>query len=128
MFKILIIALGGAIGATLRYGLSGIVYRYMDGVFPWGTLAVNLVGCFAIGFIWQLFEITTTSPNTRAFILIGILGAFTTFSTFGIESFALFREGEFRLAALNIILSNLLGILLVYLGFVTTRSLTDLLR
>ncbi len=128
MSKLLFIALGGAAGALLRYSVSGLAYRFFDGVLPWGTLLVNLIGCFAIGFLWQIFEYVTSSPNTRAFIFVGILGAFTTFSTFGLETFNLFREGEIKYALLNVLASNILGIGLVILGFFSSRFLLGFLR
>lgn len=128
MSSLIYIAIGGAAGALLRYTVSGITYKYFDGLLPWGTLAVNMIGCFAIGFLWQIFEIVSTSPNTRAFIFIGILGAFTTFSTFGLESFNLLREGEVKYAVINILASNILGLGLVFAGFIVSRYLVSLLK
>jgi CrcB protein len=128
MIKVLLVALGGAMGALLRYAMSGFTSRYLDGVFPCGTLMVNLVGCFVIGFLWQLFEMVVVSPNVRTFILIGILGAFTTFSTYGLESFNLIREGEFGFAVLNVLMSNVVGIMLVFCGFVVSRYFIGIFR
>jgi len=128
MSSLIYIAIGGAAGALLRYTVSGITYKYFDGLLPWGTLAVNMIGCFAIGFLWQLFEVVSTSPNTRAFIFIGILGAFTTFSTFGLESFNLLREGEVKYAVINILASNILGLGLVFAGFIVSRYMVSLLK
>jgi CrcB protein len=128
MSSLIYIAIGGAAGALLRYTVSGITYKYFDGLLPWGTLAVNMIGCFAIGFLWQIFEVVSTSPNTRAFIFIGILGAFTTFSTFGLESFNLLREGEVKYAVINILASNILGLGLVFAGFIVSRYLVSLLK
>lgn len=65
MSSLIYIAVGGAAGALLRYSVSGITYKYFDGLLPWGTLAVNMIGCFAIGLLWQLFELISTSPNTQ---------------------------------------------------------------
>lgn len=128
MYSLVYIAIGGAAGALLRYSVSGITYKYFDGFLPWGTLAVNMIGCFAIGFLWQIFEVIGSSPNSRAFIFIGILGAFTTFSTFGLESFNLIREGQIGYAALNILLSNILGLGLVFAGFILSRYIFHLIR
>ena len=128
MLKLLLIAIGGASGALLRYAVSGLIYKYLDGVLPWGTLIVNLVGCFLIGFLWQLFEMMASSPSTRAFIFIGTLGAFTTFSTYGLESFNLLREGEIKFAIFNILASNILGLVLVFCGFVISRYLIGLFK
>ncbi|MEQ9617986.1 MAG: fluoride efflux transporter CrcB [Deltaproteobacteria bacterium] len=128
MYKFLFIALGGAAGALLRYSVSGASYKYMGGLLPCGTLVVNLAGCFAIGFLWQAFEFLTSSPNMRAFIFVGILGAFTTFSTYGLETYNLFREGELKYALLNIAASNILGLGLVFAGFIAARYLFSVLR
>ncbi len=123
MSKFLFIAIGGAAGALLRYSVSGVAYKYLDGMLPWGTLAVNLIGCFFIGFLWQIFEFITSSPNMRSLIFVGILGAFTTFSTYGLETLNLFREGEIKYGLLNVIASNVLGIGLVLIGFIMARYL-----
>lgn len=127
MTKLLVIGLGGGIGAVLRYGLSGLAQRlYMGsggGVFPIGTLAVNSLGGLLIGGLWVLFDEGTLSPNTRLFVFIGLLGGFTTFSTYSLETLNLIRGGELRLALANIFLSNLVCIVLAYLGFVLTRAI-----
>lgn len=128
MTGLLYIAIGGAAGALLRYSVSGVTYKYFDGSLPWGTLAVNLIGCFAIGFLWQIFEVVGSSPQSRAFIFIGILGSFTTFSTFGLESFNLLRDGQVGYALFNIILSNALGLGLVFAGFILSRYMLNLIR
>ena len=128
MTGLVYIAIGGAAGALLRYSVSGVTYKYFDGFLPWGTLAVNMIGCFAIGFLWQIFEVIGSSPNSRAFIFIGILGSFTTFSTFGLESFNLLREGQVGYALMNIILSNALGLGLVFVGFILSRYMFNLIR
>lgn len=115
------IAVGGAIGALLRYGVSGLAYNLFGETFPWGTLSVNLLGCFLIGLLWQVFEQTTLSPQLRALIFVGGLGAFTTFSTYGLESLNLLRDGQVRLSLLNVLGSNVLGISCVFLGVVVAR-------
>jgi CrcB protein len=121
MTSVLFVALGGAFGATLRYTLSGLVNRYFEGSFPAGTLGVNLMGCLAVGLLWEPLSHTAISPHIRTFFLIGILGAFTTFSTYGIESVNLLRTGEVRLALLNLFLSNVLGIGFVLVGLGISR-------
>jgi CrcB protein len=128
MLTLIYIAIGGAVGALLRYTVSGYTYKYLNGFLPWGTLAVNLIGCFAIGFLWNVFENIAYSPNTRALIFIGILGAFTTFSTFGLESFNLFKEGEIKFTVLNILVSNIAGIALVFIGYLISKYLFILLK
>ncbi len=107
---ILSIAFGGAIGAVLRYIISGLAYDRFGADFPYGTLAVNLAGCFLIGFLSYAFSETAVSPNTRALILTGGLGAFTTFSTYGLESVYLWRDGEIQTALLNILANNIIGL------------------
>jgi CrcB protein len=111
------IAIGGAVGAIVRYLVSGATYNRLGTDFPYGTLLVNLIGCFLIGFLARYFEDIVVSPQTRALILTGGIGAFTTFSTYGLESVNLWREGEMWLALLNVVASNGLGILFVILGF-----------
>jgi CrcB protein len=117
MLQLLLVAAGGIIGALLRFGVSGQIQGYLNGSFPWGTLSVNLIGCFVIGALWQVSEFIIVSPNIRAFLFVGALGAFTTFSSYGLETVSLFRESEIQIALLNIIANNLLGFLMVLGGF-----------
>lgn len=128
MVKIILLATGGAIGTLLRYSLSGYTYRFFDSIFPWGTLFVNLTGSFAIGTLWGFFEIENMSPNVRNFIFIGLLGGFTTFSTFALENFNLFRDGEIKLLMLNILASNVIGIMLVFGGYSLTKCIINFFR
>ena len=128
MTKYIMLATGGAIGTILRYTLSGFTYKFLNGGFPWGTLFVNLAGCFIIGLLWGVFEVENLSTNIRNFVFIGILGGFTTFSTFALESFSLFRDGEVKFALLNILASNVLGILLVFAGFLLSRHIINFIR
>jgi len=91
-----LVFIGGGIGATARYGLQGLVYRYTSASFPYGTLAVNVLGCFAIGFLMSSFEERfMVNPSLRLFLAIGILGGFTTFSLFSYETIMLLREGSY---------------------------------
>jgi len=126
--KLLLIGIGGAAGAVLRYVVSGLDYRFSYGVLPVSTLVVNLSGSLVIGLLWGLFEVYPVSSNARMFIFIGLLGGFTTFSTFALENFNLMRDGEFSVALLNILLSNVLGIALVYAGYALARSVIGLAR
>ncbi len=118
MLKVVMIAAGGAIGATLRYSVSGWGQKLVNGSFPMGTLLVNVIGCFLIGFVGALFA----GPHLireeyRVGLLVGVLGAFTTFSTFGWETFALANANQMRLAGANIVLSNGVGLLAVWFGY-----------
>lgn len=120
--KLLFIALGGAAGAVLRYAVSGWAYAAFGETFPYGTLAANLIGCFVIGFLWMLSKQALLSPGASAFLLIGLVGAFTTFSTYALESLNLVRDGELWLGLLNLLASNVLGLGLVFLGIVAARA------
>ncbi len=120
----LIIGSGGIIGALARYGLTGLVQRQVPlTTFPFGTLVVNLLGCFVIGVLAGLVETRQMfSPEIRTFSFIGILGSFTTFSTFGFETFAMARDAEYLRAAANVGLHLLVGLALVSLGYgIATR-------
>ncbi len=119
MIKLLLVALGGSIGAIFRYLLSGWVQRWTESAaFPYGTLAVNLLGCLIIGLLSQLVEVRNVlSPETRTFVFIGLLGAFTTFSTFGNETMHLLRDGELLLSLMNIGAHILFGLTAVWLGY-----------
>ena len=128
MVKIILLATGGAIGTLLRYSLSGLTHRFFDSIFPWGTLLVNFTGSFAIGTLWGLFEMENLSPNVRNFIFIGLLGGFTTFSTFALENFNLFRDGEIKLLMSNVLASNIIGILLVFCGYSLSKYIINFFR
>jgi CrcB protein len=119
-----VVGAGGFLGALARYGLSGLVHRQLPAsTFPYGTLAVNLVGCLLIGIVVGLTEARQLfGPESRTFILIGVLGAFTTFSTFGYETFAMLRDGETLRAASNVAVHVVLGLALVWLGYALTVS------
>ena len=126
--KFLLIALGGSIGALLRYGISGLPHRYTDTIFPLGTLGVNLIGALLIGILWGTFERVDIAPDVRTFLFIGILGAFTTFSTYSLESMNLLRDGEIKLALLNILANNAGCIALVFIGFIIARTVANLVK
>ena len=118
MANILLVGLGGFLGALLRYSISGAVQGWFKSVsFPSGTLFVNLVGCLLIGVLSQLAEARgMISSEARSFIFVGLLGAFTTFSTFGDDTVNLFKKGEELLSLLNIGTHLVLGISAVWLG------------
>ena len=104
MLKIFLAGIGGFAGSALRYVIAGLVQNWSGSIrFPFGTFAVNLTGCFVIGFLSQLAETRGFfSADARVLIFIGVLGGFTTFSAFGNETINLWREGESMLAAANI--------------------------
>jgi CrcB protein len=110
---------GGFIGAICRYGLSGYMQRIVPGTtFPIGTLVVNMLGCLAIGVLIGLVESRQLfGPDFRRFMLIGILGGFTTYSTFAYESFALVRDAEYLRAFGNVGIHVFLGLALVWFGY-----------
>lgn len=115
------LAIGGATGAVLRYLVSGWAYALLGTSFPWGTFVVNMIGAFCIGLLWQLFATIPISPNMRNLIITGGLGAFTTFSTFALESFNLIRDGDIGLGLINVFASDILGIILVMVGVLLGR-------
>ncbi len=121
----LAVGLGGMLGALGRYALSGWVHRAMDvSGFPLGTLVVNVAGCSVLGVLMQLVEDGRfASAPWRLFIAVGLLGSFTTFSTFGYETLELMRCGEERWAALNLVGNLLLGIGALFIGRLVVRGL-----
>lgn len=124
--RIIFILIGGAIGALLRYVISGLTHRLVQGVFPWGTLVVNLIGSFLIGFLWEHFEFVATPPYLKTFVFIGIIGAFTTFSTYSLETMSLMRDGEMSLALVNILTHNVIGISFCFLGLLVGKYLNNI--
>jgi CrcB protein len=124
MQKTIFIALAGLVGTLIRYGLSGFVARQYGETFPWGTLVVNLIGSFLAGAIYYLAdERFLISPTLRTVILVGLLGGLTTFSSYGLQTFTLLRDGEIGLATLNIAVSNVLGLFMVWAGYVVFKAL-----
>ena len=118
MLRLLLVGFGGFTGSILRYLLSGFVQQASKSVgFPYGTLVVNIIGCFLIGLLSQLAETRGLfTTESRAFIFIGILGGFTTFSAFGNETLNLWRDGENLLALTNIAGHLLFGLGAVWAG------------
>lgn len=119
---VILVAVGGAIGALSRYGLAALVVRHMNAAnFPWGTFAVNLLGCALAGlFLVCAEQFKSVDEQARLFFVTGILGGFTTFSAFGIETLGLIRRGEWLIALSYTTSSVVLGVLLmwlVYAGF-----------
>lgn len=122
--KIALILFGGALGSLARYGVSGWVHQKVEGTFPLGTLSVNLIGSFLIGLLWGIAESSTINPHVRTFLFVGILGGFTTFSTYSLETLNLMRDGEFKMALINLLLNNIVGIVLAFAGMVIARNIS----
>jgi CrcB protein len=123
MLKLTIIGMGGCIGAMLRYLVAGGVHSLVKSTsFPAGTMTVNIAGCLLIGFGGGLMEGRQLfSPEWRAFLFVGILGSFTTFSTFGLETFNLAKDGQWLTAFANVSISLLLGLIAVFAGHMLSR-------
>lgn len=121
----LLVFIGAGLGGVLRFLASTAVQKACNGwVFPLGTFVVNISGCLAIGFLAQLAESKNLlQPEYRAFFLIGILGGYTTFSSFGYETLQLIRSGEFLYATANTVLQVVLGLFFVWLGTILARLL-----
>jgi fluoride exporter len=124
MQKILLLALAGAFGTLARYWLSGAVYHYLSRDFPWGTWVVNILGCFLFGLVWVLADERGIIPgHLRTIVLIGFMGAFTTFSTYVFESGAMGQGGQWFGMGLNLIGQNVIGFAALYLGYASGRLL-----
>lgn len=114
---------GGFVGAAVRYLAGGLVYRFLPTSFPYATFLINVSGCFAIGALAVLAEERfVVGAGARLFWMVGVLGGYTTFSTFGYETLALIREGSQAAALLNAAGQLLLGLLAVWLGMVVARG------
>ena len=117
------IAAGGALGALLRYGLAGLIQKAVGSPFPWGTVTVNVIGSLMMGVCWEYLFRSPASPALRGFIVVGFLGAFTTFSTFSLETVLLARLHDMHAALLNVFVSNTVCISAVLLGLHLTRCI-----
>ena len=115
--RLLWIALAGSLGTVARYGLSGLVHRWAGSGFPWGTLAVNAVGCLLFALVWSLAEERgVISSQARTIVLVGFMGAFTTFSTYVFESGQFVRDGQWSVAMANVLAQNCVGIAALFAG------------
>ena len=120
--RLALVGLGGMIGAIIRYGAGGLVHRLYAGRFPLGTLLINAAGCLAIGFLFTMAEDRgVMSAYARLFVFVGVLGGFTTFSSFGYETFTLWRDGLASRALLNVAANMILGLAAVWVGHVLAR-------
>ncbi|MCB1867914.1 MAG: fluoride efflux transporter CrcB [Gammaproteobacteria bacterium] len=124
MTQIISIAAGGAVGALLRFWVSNGVYALLGRGFPYGTLAVNVIGSLAMGLLYVFFlERMTVSAELRGAVLIGLLGSFTTFSTFSIETLNLIEQADFMKAGLNMLLSLFACLMAAWFGLVVGRQI-----
>jgi CrcB protein len=123
--RLLLIGFGGAIGSVLRYLLSGVVQTGTGATdFPVGTLAVNLIGCFVIGVLTELSESRgVLNAEIRSLLVVGLVGGFTTFSTFANETLSAMRDRALLVAVGNVLLSVILGLVAVWLGRVLAHAL-----
>lgn len=123
MTRVLLIGMGGFVGSVLRYWLSGLAQDLARAsLFPWGTLAVNLLGCLVIGIVAELAESRGAfSAETRLLLVTGVLGGFTTFSAFGNETLLLLRDAERGLALANVLANVILGLACAQLGRVAAH-------
>jgi len=122
--QLLAVAAGGAAGAVLRWLMAGAVQRFSGGAFPWGTFAVNALGSFLLGFLFVwLIERSTASELVRLALTVGLLGAFTTFSTYSLESIRLLQEGALGMAAANVMGQVVVCLVLTWLGIQLARAI-----
>jgi CrcB protein len=120
--KILLVMIGGSLGAVSRYAIALLAAKYAYGSFPWGTLLANLGGCFMIGIAFGLAERTEVlSPAARLLFMTGFLGAMTTFSTFALETLTSFRAGNHQIAVINFLINNIGGVALVLSGILLVQ-------
>lgn len=122
---VLLVAIGGALGSMARYGLSALVIRQVNPVhFPWGTFSVNILGCLFAGIFLVVSEqFPALNQEARLFIVTGLLGGFTTFSAFGIETLSLIRRGELLIAASYASLSVIVGVCAMWLAYSVIKAL-----
>ncbi len=118
LFSVALVALGGALGSVARYLLSTTVHRFVPPVFPYGTFVVNVTGCLLAGVLIARFELhALESPAARAFVFVGVLGGFTTFSALASDTFSLARSGQPLLAALNSGGQVVVGLIALWAGY-----------
>jgi CrcB protein len=129
MMLYFLVGLGGALGSVARFWLSGLVATQIGETFPWGTLAVNVTGSFVIGFVATITEPggrLFASPGARQFVMTGVCGGYTTFSSFSLQTLSLAREGEWLRAGGNITGSVVACLVAVWLGHLAATALNQL--
>ena len=121
--KLALLALAGGLGTLARYGLAGFVQRTSGVSFPWGTAVVNIFACFLVGMLWSVFENRwSISGETRTIVLVGFMGAFSTFSTLIFETGDLLRSTEWLHASANLIIHNGVGLFALFIGMALGRA------
>jgi CrcB protein len=138
MRKLLFLAVGGALGTLARYGLNGLVSDHqghqfgLPAIFPLGTMVINVTGCFVIGVLAALSDPSLgrawLKSEWRDFLMIGFCGGYTTFSSYGVQTLSLARDSEWLYVSANVIGSNALGFIAVYLGWILGRLLQSKLH
>ena len=118
MNKFLLVAAGGAIGAAARYGVSSFVMRTMPAEFPYGTLTVNVAGAALVGIMWAVFSSAAKpAAGVELFLMVGIIGSFTTFSTYSLETFSMIQFRDYGKAAVNVLANNVLSVAFVFASY-----------
>lgn len=128
MKHLLFIAMGGSLGAITRYILSKNIQNLFNHIYPLGTLFVNATGSFLIGFLFFFFENIIISNDIKSFLTIGFLGAYTTFSTYSLETINFIRDGEIKVGLMNMIVSNIVCMTMVVAGMICSRLIFKALR
>ncbi|MDA8379796.1 MAG: fluoride efflux transporter CrcB [Actinomycetota bacterium] len=121
--RVVWVGVGGFFGSAARYWVGGLVNRVAGGAYPWGTLVINVSGCFVLGLLMTaLTERFLPHPNLRTALTVGFIGAYTTFSTFAFESVKLGQDGAFGLAVVNVVASVVVGLGAAWLGIAVGRA------
>lgn len=125
MREIILVFLGAGVGGVIRFVLGSLVYSFTGRNFPWGTWVINLSGSYLMGLLLVLFtqKYTNSAPVLVALFLVGLLGGYTTFSSFSVETLRLFQDGKIGYAFFNILSSSSLGVLLSWLGYISAQKL-----
>lgn len=123
LLRVLLVGIGGGLGAMSRYGLGGLAHAALGPRFPFGTLLPNVLGCLLVGVLaYFLFERQTLTPSARLLLMVGFLGGMTTFSTFGYETIVMIRERELLMAGINVVANLVLSLTAVWIGWFAARA------